>query len=119
MGFDYGYTCTIIDKDIDSIKSVLDNYLTDVIDEVSPKFEGDVRQDFINTYVDNIYQEISDHIESIRSSNSDIRDAAEKQIESIEERMQEMEEEKQELEERIDSLESDLSDANNLIDELQ
>lgn len=132
--FNYGWTCPDIDKQIDIFKSDLSNRLDELIGELSPKFAEtstfiQYREDWLKT----IYGDAENCFEEVRTCNSDIRDAAEKQIQDL---IDELEEEKrlrqhyeteaEDLQRKLDRSESDLeivrdelSDAEDEVESLQ
>ena len=85
MSFNYPYTCPKIDKNINEFKDQLfqhiDNILCDLNEPLyNQLYQSKQLESYINNYVNNIYDDVKDIFETVRTSNSDIRDAAEYQI---------------------------------------
>ena len=85
MSFDFPHTCPKIDKNIDEFKDQLfqhiDNILSDLNEPLyNQLYQSKQLESYINNYVSNIYDDVKDIFEAVRTSNSDIRDAAEYQI---------------------------------------
>lgn len=100
--FDYPYTCPDINKNIEYIQCTIENFLQYLIDDYK---DNGVNEDLsVKQLSKDLYSDIEQYIEEIRSSNQSIRDAAEKQIQDIEN-------------EKFD-LELDLKDKNKEIDDL-
>jgi chromosome segregation ATPase len=100
--FDYPYTCPDINKNIEYIQGSIENFLQYLIDDYKDNgFNEDIS---VKQLSKDLYSDIEQYIEEIRSSNQSIRDAAEKQIQKIED-------------EKFD-LEMDLQDKNKEIDDL-
>lgn len=115
MSFDFGYTCPDINKSIDSLKSEIDSYLSDLVQELCPLLDGEPRTNIIKEYKDYLYSVFERSIEDVRSTNQDMRNAAEKQIDSIESEKSNLEEEVKELNQKISELEDSISDLENEI----
>ena len=85
MSFDYPYTCPKIDKNITEFKDQLYQHIDSLISDHNELFYEQLDktkqlEKYIQQYVDNLYNDVEQIFETIRSSNSDIRDAAEYQI---------------------------------------
>ena len=85
MSFDYPYTCPKIDKNITEFKDQLYQHIDNLISDHNELFYEQLDktkqlEKYIQQYVDNLYNDVEQIFETVRSSNSDIRDAAEYQI---------------------------------------
>ena len=101
--FNYPYTCPDINKNIEYIQGSIENFLQCLIDDYKDNgFNEDI---YVKQLSKDLYSDIEQYIEEIRSSNQSIRDAAEKQIQDIEN-------------EKFD-LELDLREANKTIEDLE
>lgn len=88
--FNYGWTCPDIDKQIDIFKSSLSDRLDKLIEELSPKFaETSNSTQYREDWLETIYEDAENCFEKVRSCNSDIRNAAEKQIQELEDELEE------------------------------
>lgn len=106
MGLDYNWTCGKIDDNIKSFKEILDIETDTLLDEVCPLFEGDVKKDFITNWVNSVYQEVEGIFEDLRDCNSDLRGAADKQIDDLEEEKQDLINDNETKQDQIDDLET-------------
>lgn len=105
MGFDYNYTCPIIDKNIKDAKQIIEDCFNDLISDLSPMIPAGTREELATSFTENLYSDLEDCFERVRESNSDIRQAAERQIEDLEDKMQALQAEIEEKENRIQYLE--------------
>ena len=85
MSFDYSYTCPKIDKNITEFKDQLYQHIDNLISDHNELFYEQLDktkqlEKYIQQYVDNLYNDVEQIFETVRTSNSDIRDAAEYQI---------------------------------------
>ena len=85
MSFDYPYTCPKIDKNITEFKDQLYQHIDNLISDHNELFYEQLDktkqlEKYIQQYVDNLYNDVEQIFETVRTSNSDIRDAAEYQI---------------------------------------
>ena len=85
MSFDYPYTCPKIDKNITEFKDQLYQHIDNLISDHNELFYEQLDKTkqldkYIQQYVDNLYNDVEQIFETVRTSNSDIRDAAEYQI---------------------------------------
>ena len=118
-GFDYWYTCPIIDKEIVKIQESLESGINGLIADISPYIPEDVLVKLAEQYAADFYSDISNYIEAVRDANSDIRNAAEKQIE---EQQTEIENLQYDLDSKIkewDQLEKTVGELEDEIDSLE
>ena len=85
MSFNYPYTCPKIDKNITEFKDQLYQHIDNLISDHNELFYEQLDktkqlEKYIQQHVDNLYNDVEQIFETVRSSNSDIRDAAEYQI---------------------------------------
>ena len=85
MSFNYPYTCPKIDKNITEFKDQLYQHIDNLISDHNELFYEQLDktkqlEKYIQQYVDNLYNDVEQIFETVRTSNSDIRDAAEYQI---------------------------------------
>ena len=85
MSFDYPYTCPKIDKNITEFKDQLYQHIDNLISDHNELFYEQLDktkqlEEYIQQYVDNLYNDVEQIFETVRTSNSDIRDAAEYQL---------------------------------------
>ena len=110
-GFDFGYTCPDINKSIDALKSDIESHIDNMIDILCPILGAKERNTLIKEYVEEFYSSFEKSIEDIRSTNQDMRDAAEKQISDIINEKSNLEDEIKDLELKVSELESEINAA--------
>ena len=89
--FDYANTCPKIDRAIAGAKSEIESFLIDFIEELSPFVPKKERDRIASDYAANLYSNLEDAFEEVRSTNEDMRREAESQIDSLARRMAELE----------------------------
>jgi len=88
-GFEFDYTCPIIDKNIEFIKKIFEKNIKYVIRDLSPKFaETNESKAYIENTAEDLYNDIENEIERVRTTNEDMRDEAEKQIAKLENKIE-------------------------------
>jgi hypothetical protein len=80
---DFPHTCRKIDKEIDSAKGVIENYLADLVIDICPYITAGISEEIAKTWADKIYSDISGCFEIVRDTNSDMREQANKQINDL------------------------------------
>lgn len=84
-GLDYANTCPIIDRGISMMESELEQHVLGIVEELCPMFSN-VRpdcQEWVNETVKYMMQDLEPIFEAVRSSNEDIRSAADKAISEL------------------------------------
>ena len=110
MALDYSHTCPDINKSISEFKSFLDDSISDILEECSPKFQGVEKNKYKKSWIDTIYSGFEDSFEKVRKTNEDMRKEADRQIENAEEKVSDLQSEISDLESKISDLEAQLSD---------
>jgi len=104
--FYYPYTCPVIDDNIndakESVKYIIESLLHDSREE---GFEDSS----IDYYFSDIWSNIEHYFENVRSSNADIRGAAEKQVDECETKIAELESDCEYYQAQIAELEAQLN----------
>ncbi len=125
-GFDYWYTCPIIDKEILSIQENLEANINGLIAEICPYIPEEALVKLAEQYATDFYSDIENHIEAVRTANSDIRNAAEKQveeqqtdIENLQYDLDNKEREVSDLESEVNRLEDEIEDLKQDVSELK
>jgi len=90
MGLDFGYTCPDIDRGIEAFKNDLKMFINEIIDDICPLLEGDVKYDIVKSYADNIYNEFEDNFEGVRKTNEEMRSQADRQIIELQDEVDEL-----------------------------
>ena len=105
MSLDYPDTCPAIDDAIYNAKENLGSKVEEIVIDCNPhmKHTAEVDSDFIDGYVDILYELIEEGFEGTRETNENMRSQANYQIE-------ELEEEVTELKIRIEELEKEVED---------
>jgi chromosome segregation ATPase len=104
--FDYKYTCPDIDKAINSFKEAVAVDLDVMLNQCCPLLKDTQKKEFIDQYVDYIYQNIEQYVEDVRESNEEIRAEANAQITQCEITEEHLKQEIDELNEQLELLES-------------
>lgn len=105
QSFDFAHTCPKIDKAIDSCKDTLECYLYDYIEELSPLMPRAEIERISKDWSGKMYDAISDCFESVRQTNEDMRDEANRQIAFLEDEVSNLQDEVNYLERQLaDSL---------------
>jgi DNA repair exonuclease SbcCD ATPase subunit len=102
MGLDFSYTCPKIDKEIDRVKSIIENHLEDYIKQLCPLMSTNTVCELRSQWTKEIYDRIESSIETIRETNKDMRNQAEKQINQLNDEVSELREEITKLERKLD-----------------
>lgn len=108
MAFHYNNTCPVIDTNINYLKSDIESHLIDMLSDCSPMLEGEQRDVFVKSYVEQIYSSLEYCFEEVRKSNVDMRENAEIQISKAEEELSDANYNIAELETKIEDLETEL-----------
>jgi gas vesicle protein len=82
--FDFAHTCPKIDKAIDSCKDTIEDYLSGYIENLSPLIPSNEIERISKEWSEELYNAISDCFESVRETNEDMRDEANRQISNLE-----------------------------------
>lgn len=104
--FDYPFTCPEIDLCLSDIDCAIDYAIDDIMNEDYENAETQFRIDIRR----NIMEAISKSIEAVRSSNSNLRDEAEKKFIELMDDLSYAAEEIDDLKKRIEQLENVISD---------
>jgi len=101
---------------IKAFKSDIESYLSNMLDDCCPMLEGKQKGDFINDYVDQMYNDFEANFEDVRKTNEDMRKEADWQIDYAEEKTSDAEEEIERLNARIEELEGQVSELKSDLD---
>ena len=113
MGLDYNHTCPDINNSIQGFKDEIYFQLDSLLDLACPLLEGDKKKEFINNYVDEIYDSFENNFENVRKTNEDMRREADRQIENAESELYNANEEIKYLNKQISELEERISELEN------
>lgn len=102
--FDFPYTCPRIDKAIDSCKDTLEICLSGYIKDLFPYVPSAEVVLISIDWSKQIYDAISDCFESVRQTNEEMRDEANRQIEDLEDEISNLKYEVKSLESRLDAV---------------
>jgi hypothetical protein len=91
--FDFPHTCPKIDKAIDACRGTLMEYLYEYIEKLSPLIPSDEVSRLSNDWSHDMYKAISDCFESVRETNEEMRDEANRQIAALEDEIVTLKEE--------------------------
>ncbi len=104
MGLDYSYTCPKIDKEIDLVKSTIEDHLKDYIEQLCPLMSTDTILELRSQWAKEMYDNIESAFETVRETNEDMRKAAENQIGKLEEKISELEGDIETLERNLEAV---------------
>lgn len=118
MSFKFPHTCTRIDSVQDSLRADVKEVLIDSLTyfKKHPNLHiPELAQDYMQT----IYSLVVDSYEEIRKTNSDIREAAEEQIDSMEYDIDELRGELDNANQEVSNLRDEIEDLNTEISDLR
>ena len=105
MELNFKQTCPTINSHLSSLKANLEQYFTDILDEMQPNLDEACKDELVDKYLKLMYDdEISPALEELRDLNSEMRDVANIQLNEIEEEKNEAEKEIAKLEEELDNI---------------
>lgn len=117
--FSYSWTCPDIDKNIREFQSMLSDSLDDIILELSPMFANTTEKtNYRNLWEEAIYDEAEKVFENVRECNSNIRNEAEKQLESVIDERDEYKRLYEEAQDKISELQSQVENLEEIIIQL-
>jgi chromosome segregation ATPase len=112
MRFDYPYTCSKIDKEIDATKDTIFSGIKDYLEQACPLLGEDLVNMQARKWSEDLYDDISSSFETVRKINEDMREEATNQIRNLSE---EVDDQKH----NVNKLEEDLSKKESKIDDLE
>lgn len=115
MSFYYPHTCPDIDKNIESAKSYLYDNIESMLEECCPMLKDFQKVEYIKSWVGNIYRDMEDIFEGVRTTNQDMRSEADRQISALEEEIENLHWDVAERDKRIGELGSEIDDLENRI----
>lgn len=83
VAFDFPNTCPRIDKQIDEAKSVIYKFVESLLEEACPLLSPETLQRLASDNADDLYRDLEDCFEAVRSTNEEMRRAAEHQISEL------------------------------------
>lgn len=88
-GFDYHYTCPDIDKLIVEAKDNIESHIHNILVELCPPISEFCNlpkelQDWVESTTESLYEDLEGVFEGARSSNEDMRSAADLQVRELE-----------------------------------
>jgi len=113
MGLDYRHTCPDINDSIEGFKNEIYSHLDSLLNDSCPLFQGNEKNEFIETYVDDIYNSFEDNFESVRKTNEDMRREADRQIDNAESELSNANDDIKYLNKEISDLEDRISELEN------
>ena len=102
--FDFAHTCPKIDKAIDSCKDTLESYLSGYIEDLCPYIPQAEVERISKDWSKEMYNAISDCFESVRQTNEEMRDEANRQIADFEDEISNLKDEVKYLESQLDAV---------------
>ena len=86
--FDYPDTCPKIDSAIREAKEHMESVIEDVLYDACGLLPDKTRRELAADYAKELYRRIEDAFEEVRTTNTDIRDAAEQQISDLKDELE-------------------------------
>ena len=80
MELDFPYTCPEIDDEMDGFREESADIIREIIKRVAPKLDEDDRNEVINDFSERLYKVYEPRFEEVRSTNHQMRDAADSQL---------------------------------------
>ena len=99
--FDFAHTCPKIDKAIDSCKNTLESYLSGYIEDLCPYIPSAEVERISKDWSEQMYDAISDCFESVRQTNEEMRDEANRQIADLEDEISNLKDEVKSFESQL------------------
>lgn len=99
--FDFPYTCTTIDEQIERCKDILNRYLADFIEKLCPYMPQNEVTKLSTEWGKELYDAISNTFEIVRDTNIEMRCAAETQIGGLNSEIEELKKEIKLLENKL------------------
>lgn len=110
--FDYANTCPQIDRALKEAEAELSNVMDTLLGEACPLLTGGFhRRDILIDWSKRGFEAVEQAFEEVRSTNEDMRRAAESQIESLADELSDADAEIEALKQRVSDLESEVSNA--------
>ena len=88
VNFDYPNTCPKIDSAISEAKEQMESYIEDILIDACGLLPDKTRRELAADYANQLYRRIEDAFEEVRTTNVDIRDAAEQQISDLKDELE-------------------------------
>ena len=102
--FDFAHTCPKIDKAIENCKDTLESYLFGYIEDLCPYIPSSEVERISKEWSKQMYDAISDCFESVRQTNEEMRDEANRQIANLEDEISNLEDEVEYLENQLEAV---------------
>lgn len=91
--FKYPHTCPKVDSLISEAKNIIFSAFEDLLKDASPLIPDEEVNRIANSYADDLYSSLEDIFEGTRQTNSDMRSAAERQIDELEDSIRDLKDE--------------------------
>lgn len=104
MSFEYPYTCPVIDGGLTGVKSDLKHFFESFLEEACPLLPSGCNYSIALDKAEEVMAIIEPFFEKVRSTNTDMRDAADDQISDLESEVESLESEIEDLKAEIDEL---------------
>lgn len=102
VAFDYPNTCPKIDKEIDKANGVIQSGIENLLEQACPFMSWPDVQRHATNFAEAIYYDLESCFETVRSTNEDMRCAADDQIGDLIEEVRILEHELQEVRSQIE-----------------
>lgn len=103
IGLKFRYTCPEIDREINRVKDTIQCHFEANIEQLCPLMDEETIRFLSDKWTNELYSDIESAFETVRDTNSSMRDCAETQISELETKVEQMESKIDELESTIDA----------------
>lgn len=114
---DFPYTCSAIDSAIDDVEqdvnTLVEEFIDEYLDLISKPYSSNELENFKKAQTNNFMQSFKGPMEDIRTTNSDMRDAANNQLTDLQEEHDAV---VKDFEDEIESLEMNISTLENRLE---
>lgn len=105
MPLDFGSTCPDIDRTISNLKDIIASAFYDICSDISTYLDSDKQQSLADDYTEALANDILDSFEQVRTTNEEMRDAANSQIGNLEDTIVDLSAELEDLKNYVTTLE--------------
>jgi ubiquinone biosynthesis protein UbiJ len=102
--FDFAHTCPKIDKAIGACKERVEYALIPIIQSICEHIPDDKATELAKKFTNEVYLEVENCFESVRETNEEMRDSANKQIADLEDEIETLKYEVKHLERQLDAV---------------
>jgi len=102
--FDFAHTCPKIDKAIGECKERIEYSLIPIIQSICEHISDEKAEELAKKYADGLYSVVEDCFESVRQTNQEMRDSANKQISNLDDEVENLKDKVKYFEIQLDGM---------------